>query len=182
MTNPQSKRLKIHEVKMKLSYDLQVIEKRIFEANGLEYTQANFEDESTEYHACSFSVEGRLIIYRLAKITPTKNGQFVTIWKRKNNGPIRPFDLSDEIDFVVVTVKTKSDTGIFIFPKAVLIKHKIFSVRGKGGKRAIRVYPPWDKAESKQAEKTQKWQLEFFLEIPHNKSIDVTRCKTLFSF
>lgn len=168
--------------KMKLSEDLQVIEKRIFEANGLKFTRANFETESAGYHACSFSVEGRLIIYRLAKITPTKNGQFVTIWKRKDNGPIQPFDLSDEIDFVVVTVKTKSDTGLFIFPKAVLIEHKIFSVRGKGGKRAIRVYPPWDKTESKQAEKTQKWQLEFFLEIPHNKSIDVKRCKTLFSF
>ena len=171
----------IYKLEMKLIDDLHVIEKRIFEASGFEYTPANFDAESADYRACSFSVEGRSIKYRLAKITPTKNGQFVTIWKRKPNGPIQPFDLSDEIDFVVVTVKTKSDLGLFIFPKEALIKHGIFSVRSKGGKRAIRVYPPWDEAESKQAEKTQKWQLEYFLDMPNNKSIDATRCKLLFS-
>lgn len=40
--------------------------------------------------------------------------------------------------------KTKSELGLFIFPKEALIKHGIFSVKSKGGKRAIRVYPPWD--------------------------------------
>ena len=59
---------------MKLSDDLHVIEKRIFEASGLNYTPANFEAESADYHACSCSVEGRSIKYRLAKITPTKSG------------------------------------------------------------------------------------------------------------
>jgi hypothetical protein len=51
----------------------------------------------------------------------------------------------------------------------------------KGGKRAIRVYPPWDKAESRQAEKTQKWQLEYFVEIPKNRSIDVEKFRSLYS-
>lgn len=170
----------IYKLEMKFSDDLHVIEKRIFEASGLKYTPANFEAESADYHACSFSVEGRSIRYRLAKITPTKNGQFVTLWKRKANGPIQPFDLSDEIDFVVVTVKTKSELGLFIFPKEALIRHGIFSVKGKGGKRAIRVYPPWDKADSKQAEKTQQWQSEYFLDLTNNKSIDVKKCKSLF--
>ena len=39
----------------------------------------------------------------VAKITPTKIGQFVTLWKRSGKLPIQPFDLS--IDFVVVSVR-----------------------------------------------------------------------------
>lgn len=30
---------------------------------------------------------------------------------------------------------------------------------------AIRVYPSWDKPVSKQAIKTQSWQLEYFIEL-----------------
>lgn len=93
---------------------------------------------------------------------------------------IQPYDKSDNIDLVMVTVKTKSRMGQFVFPKKFLIKQGVFSVNGKGGKRAIRVYPPWDKAESKQAQNTQKWQLKFFAEIPKNKSIDINRFQELF--
>lgn len=167
---------------MKLNDDLKFIEEIIFKANGLKYTEATFEAESSDYNACSFSVEGRSVKYRMAKVTPTKNGQFVTIWKRKPNGPIQPFDSSDEIDFVLVTVKATHHLGLFIFPQEALIKHGIFSVNKKGGKRAIRVYPPWDKATSKQAEKTQKWQLDYFLDLSKNKSTDVIRCKLLLGF
>lgn len=167
---------------MKLNADLDVIRKEIFEANGFEYSQASLEAESAEYSACSFTLEGRLIKYRLAKITPTKNGQFVTIWKRSFNGPIQPYDSSDEIDFVLIAVKKEGHFGLFLFPKEALIKHGVFSVNHKGGKRAIRVYPSWDKVTSKQAEKTQRWQLDFFLDISKNKSIDSTKFKSLFLF
>ncbi|MEC0126550.1 MepB family protein [Paenibacillus pabuli] len=50
--------------------------------------------------------------------------------------------------------------GHFVFPKHVLLQRDIISDQGKGGKRAIRVYPPWDKPTSKQALNTQQWQLE----------------------
>ncbi|MFQ6421766.1 MULTISPECIES: MepB family protein [unclassified Bacillus (in: firmicutes)] len=49
------------------------------------------------------------------------------------------------------------------------------------GKRAIRVYPPWDKTTSRQAQKTQAWQLEYFLEIPVNRPIDCVRAQMLYS-
>ena len=49
------------------------------------------------------------------------------------------------------------------------------------GKRAIRIYPPRDIATNKQAQKTQKWQLEFFLEIPFDKKIGIDRVKLLSS-
>jgi hypothetical protein len=110
------------------------------------------------------------IQYRLGKITPTKNGQFATLWKRSAKGPIAPYDSTDQIDLVVIVTKTKVRCGLFIFTKDILIKQGIFSVKGKGGKRALRVYPVWDKPESKQAEKTQKWQLDFFLDLSNGKS------------
>jgi hypothetical protein len=50
----------------------------------------------------------------------------------------------------------------------------------KEGKRAIRVYPPWDQANNVQAKKTQKWQLDYFLEIPSDKPINVDRVKLLY--
>jgi hypothetical protein len=165
---------------MKFNNDLHFIQKQIFEVSGFKYTPAKIEDESTDYNACSFKVEGHSIQYRQAKITPTKNGQFVTLWKRNSNGPIQPYDSSDKIDFVIVKVRAKNDLGLFVFPKELLIKHGVFSVNNKGGKRAIRVYPPWDSAQSKQAEKTQKWQLDFFLDTSKNKSLDVTKSKSLF--
>jgi hypothetical protein len=164
---------------MKLYDDLIFIQKNVFDACGLSYTAAVIETESAEYSACQFRLEDQLVQYRLAKITPTKNGQFVTLWKRKLKGPIQPFDVSDKIDVVIVNVIKNNHRGIFVFPAETLVKQDIFSVNNKGGKRAMRVYPPWDLAESKQAEKTQKWQLDYFLETPHSKSVNIQKCNSL---
>ena len=57
----------------------------------------------------------------------------------------------------------------------------ILSKPGKEGKRGFRVYPDWDKVENKQAEKTQKWQLEFFLELSSKTTFDVDRAKFLYT-
>ena len=35
-------------------------------------------------------------------------------------------------------------------------------------RRAMRVYAPWDEANSKQALKTRKWQAEFFMYLNAN--------------
>lgn len=155
--------------------------------NDFVYNPNNFicsnllaEAESKEYGGCQFKLNDFSIRFRAAKITPTKTGQFVTLWKRIGGGSIQPYDISDDIDFVVVSVRKEDNFGQFIFSKSVLCKHNIFSKDGIGGKRAIRVYPPWDKTTSKQAQETQLWQLEYFLEIPQNKAIDLTRLFKLF--
>ena len=51
--------------------------------------------ESAEYGACSFKLNGKTIQFRVSKITPTKTGQFVTIWKRNKEGITEPFDNAD---------------------------------------------------------------------------------------
>lgn len=38
---------------------------------------------------------------------------------------------------------------------------------------AIRVYPSWDKPTSNQAIKTQKWQLEYFIELDDDDLIEM---------
>ena len=138
------------------------------------------EAEGSEYGAYTFEMGGRAIRYRVAKTTPTKIGQFVTLWKRIAKGPIQPFDLSDPVDLFVITTRQGKKFGQFVFPKSVLCQRNIVSSDGKGGKRAIRVYPPWEKTTSKQARKTQEWQISYFLEIPIEGSIDWIRFRTLY--
>ena len=65
-------------------------------------------------------------------------------------------------------MKFEDKLGQFIFPKELLAKNKIITHNGSDGKRGIRVYPPWDITSSKQAEKTQTWQLNYFIQFkPH---------------
>jgi hypothetical protein len=131
-----------------------------------DYTIANFthEPESQEYQACRFTLDGLKVVCRTAKITPTKVGQFVTIWKRNELGKTCPFRSDDDIDLVIINCVSDENTGHFIFPKSVLINKGTISTPTKVGKMGIRVYPIWDKADNPQAIRTQKWQLEYWKE------------------
>ncbi|MEP0265592.1 MepB family protein [Dokdonia sp.] len=151
----------------------------VYDRIGFEISNFCIEPESKEYAACQFELNGQKIISRNAKITPKKIGQFVTFWKRHENGPIEPFHQADPIDFYVVNVQTKNTFGQFVFPIAILIKKGIISTDNKEGKRAFRVYPSWDIPKSKQAARTQKWQLDYFYEI--NDSVDFTQVAKLYS-
>jgi hypothetical protein len=135
--------------------------------NKLNLVISNYKDEleSKDYNACRFQLNQYLIISRTAKITPKKIGQFVTFWKRPNYGEIEPYRDSDNFDFYLINVTSNSRIGQFVFPKSVLIEKGIVSTDNKEGKRGFRVYPTWDKPLSKQAQKTQKWQVNCFYEI-----------------
>ena len=156
-----------------LHRDLLLAKELAYDARGLEFKNLKIHSESSEYAACSFELNGNKIEHRCSKITPTKTGQFVTVWKRNTEGITAPFDTSDEIDFMIITTSSDDHLGQFIFPIHVLADKGIVSANGKSGKRGIRVYPPWDKSMSKQALATQKWQSEFFLSIKKNNSIDL---------
>ncbi|GGH03853.1 hypothetical protein GCM10011416_23640 [Polaribacter pacificus] len=120
------------------------------------------EIESKEYKACSYKINGIKIIERTAKRTPKKIGQFVTCWKRNKNGITEPHKQTDDFEFFIIKAITKNNRGFFKFPKEVLINKGIVSTEKKDGKRGFRVYPAWDKPTSKQAQKTQAWQLTYF--------------------
>lgn len=131
----------------------------------LDFAVTNFiaSNESQEYKACSFLLTNKKIIYRQAKITPAKQGQFVTIWKRNSEGITAPFDWNDEFDYFIVTVVREETMGQFIFPKNVLRDRGIISYLNKDGKRGMRVYAPIEIVKSKQAITTQKWQQNYYV-------------------
>lgn len=159
--------------------DLKMIKELVYDKCGFEFTNLNLRKESLEYAACSFELAGRIVEYRASKITPTKTGQFVTVWKRDQNGITVPFDSSDGIDFIVISSRSDSNIGQFVFPAAVLAEKGIVSLNGKGGKRGIRVYPPWDSVTSKQAEKTQSWQSKYFVSIQNDSQTGLDRARKL---
>ncbi|QHT70798.1 MepB family protein [Rhodocytophaga rosea] len=159
---------------------LKVVKELVYDKCGLRLTNLQLNLESVQYGACTFDVNGKRVEHRVSKITPTKTGQFVTLWKRNKNGITKPFDMLDDMDFVVITSKSGDNMGQFIFPKSVLADKGIISQNEKGGKRGIRVYPLWDKVTNKQAEKTQRWQTKYFVTIKSDGSADLDLTKKLF--
>ena len=159
--------------------NLNQIKTEIYDKCSFKILNFKTKTESKEYNACQFQLNGLNILSRNAKITPKKSGQFVTLWKRNGNGPIEPFCENDQIDFYIVNVRTENEFGQFVFPKSVLIIKGILSTEKKEGKRAFRVYPNWDKVKSKQAERTQKWQLNYFYEI--NSSTNLKKVIELYN-
>ncbi|MEQ8415768.1 MAG: MepB family protein [Imperialibacter sp.] len=157
------------------------VKKRVYDVCLFQVSSRKMEKESTGYGACTFTVNSSLVISRDAKQTPKKTGQFVAIWKRVNSGPTQPFSASDTFDFFVINTKKGDHFGQFIFPKATLIKHRIVSQATVRGKLGMRVYPPWEVAESNQARKTQDWQLKFFLHIPKRGEVELQRAKLLYA-
>ena len=158
--------------------DFLISQELAYEPLGLTSSNLVQEAESQEYGACSFDLGQKHIKFRVAKITPTKVGQFVTFWKRMGHGPIMPYDMNDPFDFLIVSVRNGTSLGQFIFPKDVLLQKGVLSKDGQGGKRAMRVYPAWDITESIQAKKTQAWQLAYFAEL--SPSLDQEKIRKLF--
>lgn len=165
---------------MAVSDDLSLIQQQVFDTCGFTYTKPIQEIESAEYNACSFTLNDLHVKFRTAKITPTKTGQFVTLWKRLNTGIIAPFEASDSIDLVIISVRKENRFGQFVFPKSVLCAQGILTINGKEGKRGFRVYPPWDETTNKQAIKTQAWQLNYFLDLSNHTSINIDKAKRLY--
>lgn len=126
------------------------------------------EAESADYGACRADLHGKRLVLRVAKTTPTKIGQFVTVWKRLHpDADIAPLDEADPVDIVIIAVADDvgdgARHGFFIFPRSVLIERGVMSRASQGGKRALRVYPPWCAPESIQAQRTQRWQAAWFV-------------------
>lgn len=156
---------------------LEVTSKLVFEKLDLHISNLYIEKESQDYYAAQFELNDLKIIFREAKITPTKIGQFVTFWKRMEEKPIHPFTTSDDFDLVIINTNTPTNLGQFVFPKSILEQKGYLQSQSEKGKLGFRVYPSWDKTLNKQAQQTQKWQLNYFLETP----IDFSKAKSLYS-
>ncbi|MEJ5104147.1 MepB family protein [Chryseobacterium sp. MYb328] len=159
--------------------NLKTIEEQLFQPLGFSCSNVEEELECKEYSGFNLTLNDWKIKFRISKITPTKTGQFVTIWKRSENGETAPFNSTDDIDFYLVAAFKNNLSGIFIFPTHILAEKGILSHGKKIGKRGIRVYPAWDKAESKQAQKTQDWQTKYFLTFSEDQDAVLHQAKIL---
>ncbi|GGQ22650.1 hypothetical protein GCM10010215_54160 [Streptomyces virginiae] len=138
------------------------------------------EAESADYGACGFTVDGLAVRFRVARTTPTKAGQFVTVWKRSAGGPIQPYDAADPVDLFVISTCEGERFGQFVFPRDVLRERGVVSTEGAGGKRAFRVYPPWVATTGRQPRSTQTWQVEHFLPLSGDEPVDLARVHALY--
>lgn len=79
------------------------------------------EVDNAEYGPCQFTLEERRIKFRVAKVTPTKMGQFVTLYKRVGKQPIQPYEALDPFDILVISTHGEF-FGQFVMPKSVLVQ------------------------------------------------------------
>lgn len=129
--------------------------------------------ENVDYGAYAFTVGGRAVISRVAKLTPRKIGLFVAVWDRSDDGSTRPLRAEDGMDFLVVSTREGANFGQFVFSLEGLVAHGIVSTSGEGGKRGFRVYPPWSLMSNAQAQRTQKWQSQYFVPIDGTPGLDL---------
>ncbi len=162
-----------------LNDELRNINRIAYDPCALVISNLIIEEEGQAYDACKFELNRLKIICRNGKITPKKVGQFVTFWKRNTKGITAAYNEKDPLDFFVINVKKEKRLGQFVFPKSVLTDKAIISSINNKGKRGFRVYPIWDVANNQQAQKTQKWQLKYFVEI--DESVDLKKVLKLYS-
>lgn len=148
-----------------VSEALQRVNERLYVPSGLRLDRVVLGEESAEYDACSFVLDGKKVEHRLSKITPTKVGQFVTVWKRNSAGITRPLTTEDDFDVLAVTACAGDRLGQFLLPKAALVEHRIVAGPKSEGKRGTRVYPPWDAPVAAQAIRSQAWQIDYFVRV-----------------
>lgn len=162
-----------------LPVEIDLLNKRLFTPCALLLKTVTAEPESQDYLAHRLTQDNKEVAFRKAKITPTKVGQFVTLWKRNSEGITSAYHIADQIDYAFIFTQTSLFLGVFVFPKELLRLQGIFSDEKKEGKRGFRVYPIWDKASNKQAQKTQSWQLKYFINLTGD-SPDIEGIKPLF--
>lgn len=139
---------------------------------GIECSPVTVEDDNAEYSAMLFRIGGVPVRFRVGKLTPTKVGSFVAVWRRASDGSTEPFAAEDSTAMLVVVAREGAQFGAFVFPKSALVEHGVTSVDGVGGKRGFRVYPPWSATANPQAKRTQKWQCAYFFEISDGSALE----------
>ena len=161
---------------------LTYIKKIFYEPTHLTVKDVREEAQNSDYGAGIFQINSKSVRFRVAKITPTKIGQFVAFWEKDKNNKNQAFSYEQATDLLVINTFTENDNfGQFVFPKEVLVKQNILKTATTKGKMAIRVYSSWEKPTSKQAIETQKWQLEYFVGMNSTGSLPIQELLKLYS-
>ncbi len=136
----------------------------VLDPAGIPYS-VEAEAENADYQAGLARIGDQLWRIRTAKITPTKPGAFVSVWRRAADGSTEAFPLDDRADGLLVFVSNQHRSGVFRFSRKLLGELGISSSSTKAGKRGFRVYPAWCTGLNPQATRTQRAQAPAFEEL-----------------
>ena len=125
----------------------------------------NYETQNKDYEGFMCSIDNKLYRSRRANITSKKQGYFVAFWYKDSNNVNSAYKSSENITKLIITILDSKRKGQFIFPHDVLIKKGILKHDQCKGKMAMRVYPTWCINLNATATKTQKWQIEYFVDF-----------------
>ncbi len=120
------------------------------------------EEQHSDYEAGLADINGEMWRIRTARVTPTKPGAFVALWRRSDSGETAPFTDDGRVAGVLVFVDDGMNFGVFRFEPSHLVQLGIFASARSKGKRGFRVYPSWCKDLNSQASKSQRDQAKAF--------------------
>jgi hypothetical protein len=166
-----------------INKDLLITKELVFDQCEFTCTKpiAQLDTDIDDFGAFSFNINKIPVIFRIAKVNPEKEGMVVNLSKKAVDEPIKPFDISDDFKFVIISSRNEDNLGLFIFPKSVLLNKGIIAGDQNEGKRTLKVYAPWEKTTSKQGAKNQQWQSEYFFEVPIANPASENRIKRMFT-
>ncbi|MDQ0635946.1 hypothetical protein QFZ40_003855 [Arthrobacter pascens] len=123
------------------------------------------EEQNSDYESGVALIGNEQWRIRTARITPTKQGAFVAVWKRDEGGSTRPFTADESMSGLLVFVEEHERFGVFQFSPAHLISLGYVSSELHPGKRGFRLYPAWSTNLNAQALRTQRAQADAFTEL-----------------
>ena len=158
----------------------------IYHSIGMNINSIIEESQNHDYGAGKFDIDTgtnvRAVRFRVAKITPTKLGQFVSCWEKDIHNKNTAYTNQNAPDLLVITVFSIHGVfGQFVFPKNILLSKNILRTDTTQGKMAFRVYPSWVQVVSQSAVQTQRWQLDYFFEVNDISKLPTQRILALYN-
>lgn len=132
-------------------------------ATGLRLGALRPETQGSDYESGVALLDGVWWRVRTARVTPTKPGAFVAVWRRGASGSTEPIPVSDDVQGLIVAVRDSGGRGVFRFPGRALQELGIAPSGRGAGKRGFRLYPPWCAGLNPQAARTQRAQEPYFV-------------------
>lgn len=123
------------------------------------------EDQGSDYESGRVKIDADTWRIRTARVTPTKPGAFVAVWRRAQDGNTEPFSSSDECEGLMVFVRDGSKFGVFTFSREHLVELGVVQSTRAPGKRGFRVYPSWCANLNEQATRAQRAQASAFADL-----------------
>lgn len=124
------------------------------------------EEQNSDYESGVAMVSGQRWRLRTARVTPTKPGAFVAVWRRSEQGDTEPFPADEAIaGLAVFVVEGDQHRGVFWFTAEHLRELGVTGSKRHPGKRGFRVYPAWCTGLNRQATKTQTAQASAFVQL-----------------